>query len=263
MVAIHPIPMALDNYGWLLLLPGLKSANPPQAIVVDPTNGPEVLKTLQRHGATLAAIWATHHHHDHVGGIADILAEVPGPVAVVGGAHDVAAGRIPRATEGLEDGQTWALGPLRMQALHVPGHTLGATAFHLPEAGAVFVGDTLFAGGCGRLFEGNPAMMWHSLKKLRALEPSTQIYCGHEYTEKNLRFALSVEPEHAPIQEALALARRLRSHQKPTVPTPLAQEMLYNPFLRADDPRLLMRLEQTDPIEAFAALRSARNDFNG
>jgi hydroxyacylglutathione hydrolase len=150
-----------------------------------------------------------------------------------------------------------------MRALHVPGHTLGATAFHVPEAAAVFVGDTLFAGGCGRLFEGDPAMMWRSLKKLRALPPDTQIYCGHEYTEKNVRFALSVEPEHAPAREALGRAQRLRAQGQATVPTQLADEMLYNPFLRADDPRLLKRLEQTDPIAAFAALRSARNDFLG
>ena len=263
MLAIHPIPMAQDNYGWLLLFAGAGPQGPPRAIVVDPTRGPEVLAALERHGATLEAIWATHHHHDHVGGIAQIVSQVPGPVAVVGGALDVIAGRIPHATVGLADGQRWAAGALQMQALHVPGHTLGATAFYLPDAGAVFVGDTLFAAGCGRLFEGDPAMMWRSLKKLRALEPRTQIYCGHEYTEKNLRFALSLEPEHAPAREALERARRLRAQGEPSVPTPLAQEMLYNPFLRADDPRLLRRLEQTDPIAAFAALRSARNDFLG
>jgi hydroxyacylglutathione hydrolase len=255
--------MAQDNYGWLLLVAGPRPHDPPRAIVVDPTHGPKVLTALKGHGAILEAIWATHHHHDHVGGIAHIVAQVPGPVAVVAGALDVAADRIPHATVGLEDGQTWAWGALKMRALHVPGHTLGATAFHVPEAAAVFVGDTLFAGGCGRLFEGDPAMMWRSLKKLRALPPDTQIYCGHEYTEKNVRFALSVEPEHAPAREALGRAQRLRAQGQATVPTQLADEMLYNPFLRADDPRLLRRLEQTDPIAAFAALRSARNDFLG
>lgn len=255
--------MAQDNYGWLLQLPEPSESGQAQAWVVDVTDHLPIQRALQEKNLTLTAILATHHHHDHVGGIPALLGALPGPIDVVGGRLDVAAGRIPLATVALDDKATWQQGGVRLRALHVPGHTLGSTAYHLPDCDAVFVGDTLFAGGCGRVFEGDPAMMWESLQVLRALPSGTRIYCGHEYTVKNLRFALSLEPGNAQVRSALEQAQTQRQKGVCTVPTRLADEWLYNPFLRADDKRLQQVMGTTGAVATFAALRSARNDFAG
>ncbi len=253
--------MAHDNYGWLLLGPKPEQGAKRWAVVVDPTQGTSVLAALEQHQAALKAIWATHHHHDHVGGIAQVLESLRYPVEVLGSAHDVARCRIPQATKAVSDGDSWRESGLRVQALHVPGHTLGAMAYHVPECHAVFVGDTLFAAGCGRVFEGDAAMMWRSLLKLRALPEHTGVYCGHEYSEKNLCFALSLEPDLLPAKQALQRVLDQRGRGEPTVPTTLAQERRYNPFLRADEPALQQRLGTSNPEATFAALRSARDVF--
>lgn len=263
MHAIHPIAMAEDNYGWLILPEHQLASSPRPAIIIDPTLAQPVARALERHGAELRAICATHHHHDHTGGIAELAAQQAGPVPVVAGAADVAACRIPKATVALEDGVTYAAYGLTLRALHVPGHTLGSTALYSEDLQAVFSGDTLFAAGCGRLFEGDAAMMWRSMQALRALPPETRVCCGHEYTEKNLRFVLSLEPGHQAAARALARAQALRAQGQASVPTTLAEERAYNPFLRADDPDLMATMKCRDAVSTFAALRSARNEFMG
>lgn len=260
---IHPIAMAQDNYGWLIVGSPAAAVGPRRAIVIDPTQATPVQAALHKHRAALGAICATHHHHDHTGGIEELIKSQPEPVPVVAGAADVAACRIPKATVALKDGETWSAFGLTLQALHVPGHTLGSTALYSADLAAVFVGDTLFAAGCGRMFEGDAAMMWASLQKLRALPPATAVYCGHEYTLKNLRFALSLEPEQPDVVAALRRADALREKGLPSVPTTLAIERACNPFLRADDPSLMRRMGGQDPTATFAALRSARDVFAG
>lgn len=261
MHGISPIPMATDNYGWLIPLPAGAQGGPKQAIVVDPTEAAPVAAALAAQDLELSAIWATHHHRDHVGGISQLVTTARGPIEVVGGAHDVAAGRIPCATLSVADGDRVQGAPWPTEVLHVPGHTLGAVAYHVPALAAVFVGDTLFFAGCGRLFEGDHAMMWRSLQKLRALPASTQMYAGHEYTLKNLAFARSLEPDAAILRNAERDARARRDQKLPTLPTTLGLQRQLNPFLRADDPALMGRLGTQDHVATFKALRQLRDHF--
>lgn len=257
---VLPLPMAVDNYGWLIVTDAQGSAKP-DAIVVDPTLAAPVLTALKRHDVRLRAIWATHHHNDHIAGIPDVVAAQPEPIEVWGSEHDSAAGRIKGQTHALRHNQALACAGLAVRVLCVPGHTLGAIALHVPALGALFTGDTLFAGGCGRLFEGDGPMLWQSLQLLRGLPGATKIYCGHEYTVKNLKFALSLEPESSQIRAALTLAQADRASGRPTVPTTLAHEKRTNPFLRADDPRMLQQLACTDATSAFVQLRQRRDGF--
>src|SRR5262249_30803499 len=185
-----------------------------------------------REDIRIVAILSTHHHHDHVNGNEEVRSKL-GIDRVYGYAGD--RGRIPGRTQHLQEGHSFAIGRLRIGALHIRGHTLGAVAYvvtHEPDDPAVFVGDTLFIGGCGRLFEGDPPMMHASMSKLAALDPRTRVYCGHEYTESNLRFAAYVEPSNAAVSQARAKAAQLRKEGRPTVPATIGEELSYNPFLR-------------------------------
>lgn len=254
------LPAFSDNYLWLW-------QQDQRAVVVDPGDAAPVLQALADHGLTLAAILVTHHHADHVGGVRELhLAtgaqvfgpareEVPGPFTpVMHGDH----------LELL--GQTVAV-------LDVPGHTAGHVAYFLPNAPhspVLFCGDTLFSGGCGRIFEGTPAQMLASLDSLATLPPTTRVCCAHEYTLSNLRFALAVEPGNTDLQTYMAQCQQLRAQGTPTLPAQLGTELQINPFLRARHPRVrhavaqhagLSALEQTDDVAVFAALREWKNDF--
>jgi len=214
-----------DNYAYLL-----KCGETGEAVVVDPSESGPVLAAIEGAEVTPVAIWNTHHHWDHTGGNEGLLAVYP-DLAVAGHASD--KGRIPGQTVFLESGDTLRLGTHEASVLHIPGHTTGAVAYVIDEK--VFTGDTLFYGGCGRLFEGTPAMMFESLVvELKGRLPeNTLVYCGHEYTVSNLRFAQQVEPNNLAIQETLSWAREQRSHGLPTVPSTLAIEAEVNPFMRA------------------------------
>jgi hydroxyacylglutathione hydrolase len=243
-VRVHAISLLADNYAWLLQF------RDGTAAVIDPSEASPVQQAIAACGVTLSHILATHHHWDHVGGI-DALAGTDVPV--LGSAHDLAAGRIPKQTRGLSDGDTVVIGDLPFAVLAVPGHTLGAVAYHAD--GALFTGDTLFLAGCGRLFEGTAAQMWHSLQRLRALPDDTLVYCGHEYTRKNLGFAA----EHA--QSDAVRTRIAGLASGPTVPATLAVERATNPFLRADDPALAHALGTAPGLETFTELRRRRDAF--
>jgi hydroxyacylglutathione hydrolase len=245
---IVPVPCLKDNFAYLVIDRDGRCA------VVDPGEAAPIEAALARENATLAAVWATHHHPDHVGGVPELVAAHPG-IEVVIGARDAA--RTPRVTRTVEDGDEVVLGTLRARCIHNPGHTLGAVTY--VADGCAFTGDTLFGGGCGRVFEGDAAMMHASLMRLAALPPETRVYFGHEYTASNLRFAAAVEPDNARIAE------RARSLATPSTPSTMADEHATNPFLRAAEPAVAAAAKSRgaagDPVSVFAAVRAWKDGF--
>lgn len=255
MFEILKIPALKDNYIWLLR----KDAN---AIVVDPGEASPVLETLAREKLSLIAIFVTHHHHDHQGGVAELLIQYP--AAVYGPAKESITG----LSHPLEGGETIFFPALdeELQILSVPGHTLGHIAYFSARSGCLFCGDTLFAGGCGRVFEGTPAQMYDSLVRLMALPESTQIYCGHEYAEANLHFALAVEPGNQCLQKRVNEVSVLRAKGLAAAPSALALEKATNPFLRCHVPEVIASARahgaaSDDSVEIFRALREWKNRF--
>lgn len=247
------IPARSDNYVHLLPLPSGGLA------VVDPTEPHGVLNLLDGHAGQLKAILLTHHHDDHIAGAAALQATTG--AAIIGNGAD--ADRLPSLDRGVAGGERFELEGAEVDIIATPGHTLHHIAFHLPQQGWLFAGDTLFSLGCGRLFEGTALQMWESLLRLRALPADTLLYCGHEYTESNARFALSVDPDNAELQARAAEVRALRAEGHPTLPVRLGGERATNPFLRADDPRLAaaIGLEGANPEDVFAELRRRKDDF--
>jgi hydroxyacylglutathione hydrolase len=259
-VDVIPVPQLSDNYAYLVVDPGSGDA-----AVVDCAEARPVLAEVDRSGVRLTAILATHHHFDHVGGNEDLLAAKPG-LHVYGSAGD--APRIPGITHRVRDGDPVDVGSERGRVIMIPAHTSGHIAYHFPSARTVFTGDTLFAGGCGRLFEGDAAQMMASLARLAALPDDTQVYCGHEYTEKNLRFARELEPGNRLLAEKLARVQALRREGRYTVPSTIGEERATNPFLRIDSPELAAAVRRRvpglaadDPVALFAAVRSLKDRF--
>jgi len=231
--------------------------------VVDPAEPYPVLQCLRELGATLTAILNTHHHGDHVGANLDLLETFPDAV-VYGGAED--RGRIPRQQVFLHEGDRVTVADRTAEVLFVPGHTYAHIAYYFPpvdpnDTGELFCGDTLFAGGCGRLFEGTPAQMIGSLSKFRALPDNTRVWCAHEYTLKNLEFALTVDANNPDLQARMAVTRDARSRDQATVPSLLGTEKLTNPFLRWDVPGLQQAVRSTDAVQTFGRLRSLKEQF--
>ena len=214
---IVPVPCLKDNFAYLVIDGG-------RAAVVDPGEAAPVEAALAREGVALAAIWLTHHHHDHVGGVA-ALADAHAGIEIVAHVHDQT--RSPRVTRTVDEGATVELGALRARIVYNPGHTLGAISYVVEDA--VFTGDTLFGAGCGRLFEGTAEQMFASLRKLAALPAETRVFFGHEYTAANLRFAAAAEPGNA------AIAARAAALPKPSTPSTIRDELATNPFVRARD----------------------------
>ncbi|HEY0194579.1 MAG TPA: hydroxyacylglutathione hydrolase [Kofleriaceae bacterium] len=245
---VVPVPCLKDNFAYLVIDGDGRCA------VVDPGEAAPVEAALAREGATLAAVWATHHHADHVGGVPALARAHPGLEVVIGA---VDAPRATDVTREVTDGDEVALGGLRARCILNPGHTLGAVSYLIE--GCVFTGDTLFGGGCGRVFEGDPAMMHASLTRLAQLPPETKVYFGHEYTAANLRFAAAVEPGNP------ELAARAKALASPSTPSTIAVELATNPFLRSAQPEVIAAAGQRgaagDPVSVFAALREWKNKF--
>lgn len=225
------IPVLNDNYVFVLHRQG-----PGPAAVVDPAVAEPVIAWLEERQLELQAVLHTHHHHDHIGGTPGLLQRWPG-ARVIASAADRA--RIPLQSEGVGDGDVVELLGQRLEVLAVPGHTAHHIAFHLPASGdlcgELFCGDTLFAGGCGRLFEGTPEQMQHSLQRLAALPADTRVWCAHEYTEGNLRWAAAQEPQDGAIAARLAAVRAARAAGRPTIPSSIGLERATNLFVRAVD----------------------------
>ncbi|UCG97970.1 MAG: hydroxyacylglutathione hydrolase [Burkholderiales bacterium] len=253
-VTIEPIPAFDDNYLWLLVRGS-------QAAVVDPGDAAPVLQRLQQRNLSLQAILVTHHHGDHVGGVASLSratgARVHGPGAEAIPARDVA----------LAGGSRIDVLGVAFDVLDVPGHTLGHIAYHAPALRALFCGDTLFAAGCGRLFEGTAAQMTASLAKLASLPADTRVYCAHEYTLSNLRFALAVEPDSEALRRRQQACAALRRRGEPTLPSTIAEELATNPFLRCSEPDVRRAAEARagGPLptaeSVFTVIRQWKNVF--
>ena len=255
---IKRIPVLSDNYIFVLHDP-LKNI----AAVVDPAEAQPVLKCLKSLNAKLVAIFNTHHHGDHVGGNNTLIKHYPN-LCVYGGEED--RGRIPRQQVFLKEGDKVKFSDRTGEVYFVPGHTRGHIAYYFPptqteEVGELFCGDTIFAGGCGRLFEGTPAQMVNSLSKLRNLPNQTRIWCAHEYTLSNLKFALTVDGDNIKLQERYKVVKQYRQENKPTIPSMLAIEKETNPFLRWDQPSLQEAMGINDPIRTFARIRGKKDNF--
>lgn len=223
------IPALSDNYVWLV-----HDSASNETIVVDPSEAAPVLAVAEERGWTISQIWNTHWHPDHTDGNAAIKAlgaTVSGPAAE--------AEKIPTLDIGLREGDTVRIGDHVAQVMETPGHTAGHIVFHMAEDAALFSGDTLFAMGCGRLFEGGPAQMYTNMQRLAVLPPETIVYCAHEYTQSNGRYAAAAEPDNAAVTERMKQVDAKRAAGEPTVPTTIALELATNPFLRASSPEQL------------------------
>ncbi len=254
MLDIIQIPVLNDNYIYLL-----HDSSSGETAVVDPTEAAPVLRALAEKNWTLTHIFNTHHHWDHVGG--NLYLKEKTGCCVIASAYDQE--RIPGIDKQLIDGDTLRLGDEAIDIIATPGHTLGHIVYFCRQQHALFCGDTLFSLGCGRLFEGTPEQMWHSLQKIRALPDDTKIYCAHEYTENNAHFALSVDPDNAALKHYNATILRLRAKNQPTIPTTLAQEKACNPFLRPESItiRQTLNMPESENIEVFARLRQMKDQF--
>jgi len=253
-IEIHQVPVLRDNFVYLVREPKSKSVG-----IVDPAVAAPVLDEAKRLGWNVTHILNTHHHNDHTGGNLEIKKRTG--CTIVGPQHD--RDRIPGIDVEVKDSETYKLGNEEAQILFVPGHTRGHIAYWFKASNALFCGDTLFSIGCGRLFEGTPEQMWKSLSKLRTLPPQTRVYCAHEYTEENIRFAVTVDPNNEALRKREEQVTKLRSQMLPTVPSTLGMELAANPFLRADQPSLqeAMGMLGADPIEVFAEVRLRKDVF--
>ncbi|BBD60409.1 beta-lactamase-like protein [Nostoc sp. HK-01] len=247
-----------DNYIFLL-----HNTQQNIAAVVDPAEAEPVLSKLAELNAELVAIFNTHHHHDHVGGNQQLMQRFP-KLTVYGGAED--QGRIPGQQVFLQQGDRISFGDRPAEVIFVPGHTRAHIAYYFSphtadEPGELFCGDTLFAGGCGRLFEGTPTQMVSSLEKLRSLPDNTRVWCAHEYTLKNLQFALTVDGENTDLQQRYAEVNTFRTQGKATVPSLLGVEKRTNPFLRWEQPSLQLAANSNDAVQTFARIRGMKDRF--
>ena len=253
MLQIHQFPCLNDNYGYLVHDPASG-----ETVAIDTPDGGKYLDEAEKLGWSITAIWNTHWHPDHAGGNQKIKQETG--CTIIGPAGE--ASKIPGIDKAVSGGDRLGIGKFDVRVIDVPGHTLGHIAYHVPQAGVAFVGDAVFALGCGRVFEGDMAMMWDSMKAIKALPPETALYCAHEYTQSNARFAETVETENAALAAYIAEIDAKRSRGERTVPMSLARELETNPFLRADEPDLQAAMGHPgDAVATFAEIRGRKDRF--
>ncbi len=246
---IARLPIFRDNYVFVVVVAGA-------AVCVDPGEAKAVQRYLTTHSLALEGIWLTHHHPDHIGGVAALKATYP-QAQVYGAAVD--RDRLPALDLELTPPQTFTWQGLVVSVLPVPAHTSAHIAYSV--AGQLFCGDALFAGGCGRLFEGTPVQLLDSLNRLRQLPEATQVWCAHEYTESNLRFALTVEPDNRDLQERYTAVCAARAANQPTIPTTIGLEKLTNPFLRWESATIQQAVGSSDPVRVISRLRGRKDLF--
>ncbi len=242
-----------DNFG--VLVHDAKSST---TASIDAPDAERIREELQAKGWHLTHVLVTHHHWDHTQGIADLKSQFG--CRVIGPAQE--ASKIPTLDQTVDDGDTFEFGGEKVSVISTPGHTLGMINFYFSQSGVVFTGDTLFALGCGRIFEGDANMMWHSMEKLIALPENTIVYCGHEYTLSNARFSLTIDPDNHELKSRVKEVQSLRDAGKPTLPTTIKRELQTNPFLRAGDPaiRAQLGLQSSSNAEVFAEIRSRKDN---
>lgn len=249
---IHQFPCLSDNYGYLL-----HDAESGETACIDTPDAEEYLRQAAAKGWRITQIWNTHWHPDHAGGNEAIKAATGCTVIAPAGE----AAKIKGIDRAVSQGDTVLLGGASADVIDVGGHTLGHIAYHLPDAAIAFVGDSVFALGCGRMFEGTAEQFWASLERIKGLPPETTLYCAHEYTAANAKFALHADPENAALQAYAKEIAGKREQGEPTVPMGLARELETNPFLRADTPEMQARWGGTTPAETFAAIRAGKDSF--
>jgi len=254
MLDIAQIPVLRDNYLYLVRDPTTETV-----AAIDPAVFDDTMRALDQRGWHLTHILNTHHHADHTG--ANLELKKATGCQIVGPRAD--AHRIPGIDVLVGDEDEVTLGGCVSKVFDVPGHTSGHICYWFADSNALFCGDTIFSIGCGRLFEGTPKQMWHSLKRLRSLPDDTLVFCAHEYTAANIAFAMTLEPEHPPLLQRAAEVKVLRAQNLPTVPSTIAKEKNANPFLRADDPRLQSAIDMAgaQPVEVFAEIRRRKDIF--
>jgi hydroxyacylglutathione hydrolase len=240
-VTAQPVPIPSDNYAWLL-----RDSGTGAVAIVDPAEAKPIIAALERAGGRLDLILLTHHHSDHIAGVDEVRERFPG-ARVVGAAAD--AHRLPKLDQAVKEGDSVAFGSASARVIDTPGHTRGQINYFIADGEILLSGDTLFSLGCGRLSEGTAAEMFASLRKLAALPGGTKLCCGHEYTESNARFALSVEPDNAALKARTEQVRQQRAAGQPTLPSLMSDEMAANPFLRAPD------------VATFADYRAKKDKF--
>ena len=240
-VTAQPVPILSDNYAWML-----RDSGSGAVAIVDPADAAPIIAALEKAGGKLDLILLTHHHADHIAGVDEVRAHFPG-AKVVGAAAD--AHRLPRLDQAVKEGDAVTFGSASARVIETPGHTRGQINYFFPDGEILLSGDTLFSLGCGRLSEGTPAEMCASLRKLAALPGGTKLCCGHEYTESNARFALSVDPDNPALKARTEQARQQRAAGQPTLPSVMSDEFAANPFLRAAD------------VATFADLRAKKDRF--
>lgn len=252
MLEIALIPCLTDNYAYLVHDAGL-------CAIVDPSEPEPVRAALAARGLKLTHILNTHHHFDHTGGNIPLKEEFG--ATIVGPQKD--RDRIPGIDEAVSEDAPWRFGTHTVRVLEIPAHTRGHIAFAFEDDGAVFTGDTLFAMGCGRLFEGTPKMMWTSLSKLMRLKDDLRVYCGHEYTLSNSKFALTLEPGNAELQARMKEVEAIRAKQAPTIPSTIGLEKRTNPFLRPASPeiRKTLAMESASDVDVFGEMRRRKDSF--
>ncbi|MBH67013.1 MAG: hydroxyacylglutathione hydrolase [Rhodospirillaceae bacterium] len=248
------VPALSDNYIYIA-----HDSSNKTTMVVDPSEAPPVKAELEARGWDLTHILNTHHHGDHIGGNQELISTY-NPVLIGPRSENK---RIPKMNQLVANGDDIDIGGHKGKVLETPGHTHGHIAVWFPESNALFCGDTLFALGCGRVFEGTMEQMWNSLKILRALPSTAKVYCGHEYTLSNAKFAISIDPNNNKLKKRIRVFEEMRSKGEPTVPTLLMDELDTNPFLRADDPALAtaVNLNGADPVKVFSEIRKRKDNF--
>ena len=253
-IEIRQFPCLSDNYGYLI-----RDRETGDVAVIDTPDANAINSQLDAAGWRLTHILNTHHHWDHAGG--NLALKDKWGCMIIGPKAE--ADRIPGLDEPVGDGDAVMLGASKAMVYDTPGHTSGHIIYHFAEDGAAFVGDTIFAMGCGRLFEGTPEQMWTSLSKIAALAPDTKLYCAHEYTQGNAAFALTVDPSNEDLKLRAREVDRLRAEGLPTVPTDVAIELKTNPFLRAKEPGLqaAIGMSGAGPVEVFAEIRRRKDNF--
>lgn len=254
MLEIIQLAVMSDNYIYLIHDPIST-----QTAVIDPAIAEPVLTTMEEKGWQLNFIFNTHHHWDHIGANLELKEQTN--CKIVGARTDCS--RIPGIDIQLKHGDTISLGNAPAILLETPGHTVGHSVYHFANSHALFCGDTLFSMGCGRLFEGSAEQMWHSLQLLKHLPKQTRLYCAHEYTQANGKFALTLEPNNRQLQSRIEQVKQLRSQHKPTIPSTLEQELATNPFLRENSKEIQKSLKMTDKtaVEILSKIRQLKDNF--